>query len=94
MPEESDCEEEVTYNSSISAIFNTSCAYAGCHNGAAPGDFTTYQGIADYIDGGKLEQRVVIERNMPPSYATIGPTSLTDEELELFKCWIQSGYPE
>lgn len=91
---ESECQEEVTYNDQIDDIFNRSCAYVGCHAGSAPGNFTSFSGISDYTGGDALERRVVINRDMPPDYATGGPTSLTDEELELFTCWIQAGYPE
>lgn len=90
----SECAEEVTYQNGISAIFETSCSYSGCHSGPAPGNFTNYDGIASYIDGGLLERRVLVDRNMPPINATGGPTSLSDEEIELFKCWVQAGYPE
>ena len=91
---ELECGEEVTYDDHIRTIFQTSCAYAGCHAGAAPGDFTNYNGIRNYFDGGLLKRRVVMNRSMPPANAQDGPTSLTDEELELFGCWIDSGYPK
>ncbi len=92
--EESECSEAVTYESDIEAILNNTCAYTGCHAGGAPGNFASYAGVSDYIEGDEIERRVLVQRNMPPNYATQGPTSLTEEEIELFKCWVEAGYPE
>jgi uncharacterized membrane protein len=91
---EFECGEEITYNDHIREVIQTSCAYARCHAGTAPGDFTNYSGIAIYINGGLLERRVVMDRSMPPANAQDGPTSLTEKEIELFGCWIDAGYPE
>ena len=91
---ESECGEEVSYEEQIKPIIDISCAYAGCHGGGAPGNFSTYDGISDYIGGKLIGRRVLIERSMPPNYAIIGPVRLSDEELELFQCWVQAGYPE
>lgn len=95
MAVEGECLEEITYDEHMRPLINGTCAYNGCHlGGAAPGDYSDYEGIARYIDGGLIENRVLIARNMPPSNASQGPSVLTEEELELFKCWIQAGYPE
>jgi len=95
MEVEGDCQEEITYNEHMRPIMNASCGYTGCHlGGSAPGDFSNYEGIAKFISGDLIENRVTIARDMPPVYATQGPTMLTEDEIELFKCWIQAGYPE
>ena len=91
---ESDCGEKVTYENQIRPIINTSCSYTGCHSGTAPGDFTSYETMSNYFESEIIENRVIIIQNMPPIYATGGPVSLSMEELDLFKCWIDSGYPE
>jgi len=89
------CADSVTYNNQIKSIINSSCAYAGCHNGdvnsSAPGDYTTLSTLADVTTNGKLNNRVVTLKDMPPSNAT-GPKTLTDDQLQLMKCWIQQGY--
>ena len=90
----SECVEEVSYDSKIRDLINSSCAYVGCHAGGAPGNFTTFSGISDYTGSEILSRRVIINRDMPPDFASEGPNSLTDEQIELFKCWIQAGYPE
>lgn len=89
-----ECDELVTYDNQIRPLIINSCAYAGCHAGGAPGNFTTYTGLTGYINNGRLESRAIIARDMPPVYAILGPSSLMDEELELIKCWVQAGYPE
>lgn len=95
MVAESTCLEEVTYDQDIRPIMNVTCAYSGCHNGSsAPGDFRSYEGVSKFFDGGLISRRVTVSRDMPPDYATLGPTMLSEEELEIFKCWVQSGYPE
>ncbi len=94
------CEQaSPTYLDSIKAIVDLSCSYTGCHSaGAGIGDFTTYNGMLSRLDNGKIEERVIDMKDdatigMPPSYAS-GPKDLTDEQIELFKCWFESGYPE
>lgn len=95
MEVENECSEEITYDEHIRSIMDRSCAYTGCHlSGGAPGNFATYSGISDYIGGDFLERRVVIQRDMPPNNATSGPTELNDDEIDLFKCWIEGGYLE
>ncbi|MEI6411486.1 MAG: hypothetical protein WCR52_19005 [Bacteroidota bacterium] len=89
------CADSITYNNQIKTIINSSCAYAGCHNGdvnsSAPGNYTTQAGLTDVTSNGKLNNRVVTLKDMPPSNAT-GPKTLTDAQLQLMKCWIQQGY--
>jgi hypothetical protein len=92
---EGDCQEEITYDQDIRPIVNATCAYSGCHNGSsAPGNFTNYEGISKFFDSGLLARRVTISQDMPPDYATQGPTMLNEDELEFFKCWVEAGYPE
>jgi len=92
---ENECGEVITYDDHIRQIVDANCSYSGCHagGGAAPGDFTSYSGMSAYFSGGALESRAVISRDMPPSYAS-GPTEMSAENIDLFKCWIQEGYPE
>ena len=94
MEVEGECSEEVTYDNQIKPIIDNACAYSGCHAGGAPGSFTSYEGISDYFGSDLLERRVLINRDMPPNFTTLGPTELSEQELEFIKCWIQSGYPE
>ena len=87
-----------SYELNIKTIIETNCAYGYCHNGFAPGDYTTYEGMLANLDEGKIEDRVIFQKDdpnigMPPIYAT-GPQDLTTEELDIFRCWLEAGYPE
>ncbi len=91
-----------TYDGDIKAIVDATCALTGCHvvGGGAPGAFETYAGLADFADNGPngLRDRVIVQREdtengMPPSYSA-GPQDLTDEQFEIFRCWVDAGYPE
>lgn len=92
---------QISYNSGIKDIINTSCAYSGCHsNGDAPGDFTTYQSMKSSLDDGSIFNRVITEQSnaqkrMPPTYAPVGnPTELTAAQLDMMHCWLADNYPE
>ncbi|MFK7807611.1 MAG: hypothetical protein AB8F74_07435 [Saprospiraceae bacterium] len=95
-PVEADCPTVITYDVEIKPIIDNSCAYSGCHvSGFGSGDFTNYASLEGLLTAGTFENRVIIERNMPPSYAPDDkPKMLTDEELDLMKCWMEGGYPE
>ena len=93
---------DATYDGDIKDIIDSSCAISGCHvnGGGAPGVFKTYDGLLDYANDGPngLRDRVIVLENdpnigMPPDYS-IWPVDLTDTQLEIFKCWADSGYPE
>ena len=77
-----------SYSANIKPIINANCISSGCHNAnSTNGDFTTYNGLKAKADNGSLNNRVVQQKNMPPSQ----PLSLDD--LEKIKCWINSGAP-
>lgn len=81
----------VTYTSTINAITASSCAVTGCHTGVAPAAglfLNTYQQVKSIADDGRLLQKVIIERSMPPA----GP--LPDCERAAIEDWIIAGAPE
>jgi len=85
------CDPEINYDNTMQAIINNSCAIPTCHvsGGNGPGVFTSYQGLLGQLDNDQVENRVIVQRNMP-----ISPGELTEEEFDLFKCWLEAGYPE
>lgn len=89
------CTESYTFNEHIGEIISRNCSYPGCHDGASgnPGNFTLYSGVASRVTNGQFADRVLNQRDMPPSNAT-GPTELTDSEMNELNCWIEQGYPE
>lgn len=89
------CIDEITYSNEVRPIIQNTCAYSGCHDGsgAAPGDFTSFDGIAPFLTPDRFENRSLILRDMPPNYAS-GPRSLTDDEIEMMNCWVENDYKE
>lgn len=90
-----------TYDNDIKAIIDNSCAYSGCHlDGSAPGIYIDYAGLLPVLESGFFRSRVIFDRDdpntgMPPNYAPQDrPQDLTQEQLDLITCWLDSGYPE
>ena len=98
------CEtESVSYDDQMKNIIDNSCAYSGCHDGAGgigPFNFTTYDGISHVF--GSIRKHVIELKDdpgqgMPPNnsvYSQSRKDDLTEEELALFECWIDGGFPE
>ena len=80
-----------TYTNNVKAIIDANCATSGCHTGVAPtgGLFLdTYQQVSAIALNGDLSNRVIVQKNMPPS----GPLSNCD--METLQNWINAGAPE
>lgn len=84
----------VSYQLNIKPIVDTYCAYAGCHDGSSPGVYLTYDQMIPSLESGKITERAINNRDMPPPYANEGLTELPQEEFDLLNCWIAAGYPE
>ncbi len=93
----------VTYEDQMKSVIDSSCAYSGCHDGAGgigPFDFTNYEGLSQAFDD--IPTRVIELRDDPaqgmPPNSSVFPRSrkdnLTPRELDLFRCWIEEGFPE
>jgi len=89
-----------TYDAEIRPIIERTCAYSGCHLGGAPGVYDSYGGLRADLESGLFRQRVILRRSdpnvgMPPDYSPEDrPRNLTDEELFMVECWLDSGFPE
>lgn len=74
------------YSSNIKPIIEANCLSSGCHNsGSVNGDFTTYDGVKVKVDNGSIDNRVIQQKNMPPT------GSLSMDQLKKIKCWLNSG---
>jgi len=95
-PVDNSCGTSYSYTGDVKLIIDQSCAYSGCHDGVsgAPGNYTTFDGMSNALSTGVFENRVVLAQNMPPDYATDGPTELTVEELTIVTDWVNAGFPE
>lgn len=81
----------LTYADDISPIVELKCTNDGCHGaGSNDGDFTNYQGMLLDLENGRIHEEVLIDRTMPE----VGSPDLTEEELNMFQCWLGNGYPE
>jgi hypothetical protein len=89
-PESAECETtNITYDNTIGPLMNTNCAVSGCHDGnSGLTGYTNYAAVKVIVDNGKLEQRVLVQKDMPPS------VPLTSCELAQFQAWIDNGAPE
>ena len=96
-----DCDTlDISYNGLIKGIIENNCALSGCHvrGGGGPGIYTSYSGLSKYLNKNSMERYVIDLRNdpivgMPPDNSP-GPKDLTIEQIDIFKCWINAGYPE
>lgn len=84
----------LTWDAEINVIVQNSCASeTGCHgSGSSLGDYTDYSGLLPFLDNGKVQAEVVLERTMPPNYAQT--STLTEEERDMLQCWLGNGHPE
>ena len=86
----------VTYDEQAKAIIDRTCSYAGCHDagGGAPGNFTTFEGMENFLSISKFEARVIDQQNMPDENDVLPDKLLTQEELDFLTCWVIQGYQE
>ena len=79
-----------TYDADVKALIDDNCTNAACHASGSPrGDFTAFATLKPDLDNGKFEERVLTKQNMPKGSAT-----LTQAQLNMLQCWVESGYPE
>ena len=90
-PPETFCDSlNVSYNLHVKPLAETKCANRiGCHvaGGSGPGDFTTYQALSGVSQS--VKTRIELPANDPLHMPQGG--TLTQEELEIFLCWIEDG---
>lgn len=86
----------VSYDIQAKTIIDRTCSYSGCHDpaGNAPGDFTTYAGMENWLNETRFQARVIEQENMPDPNDVLPENLLTPEELEFLTCWAQQGYQE
>lgn len=80
----------ISFSGDIFPIIQGNCATVGCHvaGGSAPGIFSNYAGVMDKVNNGSFENRVLIQRDMPPAGA------LTDCQINLIQAWLNAGAPD
>jgi hypothetical protein len=91
---------QVSFATDIIPIMERNCSNQSfnnfngdCHQSGSPiADYTIYAGVKAKVDEGKLEQRALIEKTMPPTFSN-GPRP-DSTELQMIMCWIESGAPD
>ena len=95
-PSDSDCFGAVVdYEIDIKPLINQSCATnlgpgTGCHDAW----IFEYQNVYNKISDGSWENRVLDLKDMPVPGNMFNIDPLTNDELIMFKCWIDAGFPE
>ena len=80
-----------TYTGSASAILKNSCEGSSCHSsGAKSFELTTYDHFVPYINSGDFARAVFDEQSMPKKTKN----ALSQDGINILKCWADSGYPE
>lgn len=86
------CSTTPTYDTEIAPIIATNCAIGGCHvsGTGTPGIFPDYDGLLPYLnsDENGFKDWVINRKGMPLGF------SLSDEDFELVRCWVEGGYLE
>lgn len=78
--------DTVTYSVHIEPLISANCV--SCHDAVSGNaDLSTHTGLKAQVDNGGIASRVFTIADMPPS----GP--LSNEQLQLLKCWMDSGAP-
>lgn len=90
-----DCSVEISYALDIRPIIESSCkTQAGPNTGCHDAWIDEYPPIKSYINSGTWQNEVFNDKTMPEIPNTWGIDSLTTEEIQTMKCWIEQGYPE
>lgn len=88
--------DSVCFNTAIQPLFNSSCAYAGCHDAITRADgynFTNYTNIRNQItpfdvNNGKIMRAV---KSTNPSNRMPPGAPLSTSQIQLLEKWIQQG---
>lgn len=76
------------YSDNVSPLIISKCATATCHDPATASGGLVLQNYAQVKDVlNRIQSRVIVEKTMPPT----GP--LSPAEINILKCWIESGAP-
>lgn len=87
---------EITYSNQISRIVQNRCIECHRDGDIGPMDFTKYEDVAAWSD---MMLEVISDRRMPPWHASpkhghfVNDRSLSENEIEQFRMWVESGNP-
>lgn len=77
------------YDSEMRTFVESKCAVSGCHvYGSSDGNYSTYSGMTEDINNGKISNRVLDRQDIPKN------STLSQDELNKFKYWVDNDYGE
>ena len=90
-----ECATFISYTSDIRPIIESSCKTGlgggtGCHDAW----IDEHENITPYMTSSIWPNSVLVEKTMPLIPNDFGIDSLTEDEIQIMKCWIDQGYPE
>lgn len=84
----------ITYSNFVANVMSTNCTFSGCHGaGSSYFDLSNYAALKLKVDDGSFYNRVIVQKDMPPSNSS-GPISLDDCTLGKLKKWVNNGAPQ
>ncbi|MBK8670408.1 MAG: hypothetical protein IPN89_13545 [Saprospiraceae bacterium] len=85
-----------TYTNDIAAIYNASCATAGCHSGAFPADGLDLSSYAKAKSASLNNSKVLSSMKHASGVKAMpqGAAKLSDDKIKKVECWIKNGAPE
>jgi len=82
------CVTTISYTTDITPIIQSSCI--PCHDAW----ITEYSNIVDYINNDSWQNAIWGSYTMPQMPNSFGIDSLTSDEVQIMKCWVEQGFPE
>lgn len=89
--------DNMTYTADIKEIFDSSCAFAGCHDMDAAltiGSLSNYDNSVAFVDFGRLLGAINHEENFKPMPYPAGSAKISQCNIDKITAWINDGTPE
>jgi hypothetical protein len=85
----------ISYSTDIRPIIESSCkTQAGPGTGCHDAWIDDYPTIKSFLDAGSWQTEIWVDYTMPEMPNVWGIDSLTEEEIQTMKDWVDQGYPE
>lgn len=82
--------DTITFAKHIMPIFTNSCVTCHYPGNQSP-DMSDYNLIKTQVDGGRIKARVIDQ--VPSRMPDVSMPPLSDEQLNMIKCWLDAGAP-
>jgi hypothetical protein len=88
-PEIDPCSDEISFETQVKPIINTSCALTGCHNGSLGPDRNWTVFSAFQAKSANVKDRITRSPGAPGHMPAVG--SLTSVQIQTIVCWVDQG---